>query len=163
MVQFSQSHKKVLLITFVVIVSFCLFWFFIFVPSKIKVDSMRSELVGIQERIKQIQEITGSPQKGIKEVRDYYQTLSSFFPEKEEEALKQLSYLAKKHDVEIISIQPESKRDYPTGELGKIKEAGQTYDELLGELIQAHNRRELAAFARAAKQGKGSWTNIEDV
>ncbi len=48
-------------------------------------------------------------------------------------------------------------------QLGKIKEAGQTYDELLRDLLQAHNRRELAQFAKAAKSGNGSWTSLEDV
>jgi len=48
-------------------------------------------------------------------------------------------------------------------ELGKIKEAGQTYDELISKLIQAHNRMELAAFAKSAKSGKGNWTNLEDI
>jgi len=48
-------------------------------------------------------------------------------------------------------------------ELGRIKEAGQTYDELIGELVQAHNRRELVAFAKSAKSGKGNWTNLEDI
>ncbi|MGV8151411.1 MAG: hypothetical protein ACP5NV_06825 [Candidatus Woesearchaeota archaeon] len=48
-------------------------------------------------------------------------------------------------------------------ELGRIKEAGQTYDELIGELVQAHNRRELASFAKSAKIGKGNWTNLGDI
>ncbi|MBN1275493.1 hypothetical protein JXA12_04355 [Candidatus Woesearchaeota archaeon] len=48
-------------------------------------------------------------------------------------------------------------------QLGRIKEAGQTYDELLGELVQAHNRRELASFAQAARAGKGNWRKLEDV
>jgi len=48
-------------------------------------------------------------------------------------------------------------------ELGRLKEAGQTYDELIGELVQAHNRRELASFARSAKAGKGNWTSLGDI
>jgi hypothetical protein len=48
-------------------------------------------------------------------------------------------------------------------EIGKMNEAGQTYDELLGDLLQAHNRRELAAFAISAKKGEGNWHNLEDV
>jgi len=47
-------------------------------------------------------------------------------------------------------------------QLGRIKEAGQTYDALIGELIQAHNRRELAQFARSAKSGKGNWHKLEE-
>lgn len=48
-------------------------------------------------------------------------------------------------------------------ELGRLKEAGQTYDELIGELVQAHNRRELASFAKSAKAGHGNWTNLGDI
>ena len=48
-------------------------------------------------------------------------------------------------------------------ELGKIKEAGQTYDQLIGDLLQVYNRRELAQKAKEAKQGKGTWTNLEDI
>lgn len=37
-------------------------------------------------------------------------------------------------------------------ELSDLKEAGQTYDELLGELIQNHNRRQLAERAREVRE-----------
>jgi predicted CopG family antitoxin len=37
-------------------------------------------------------------------------------------------------------------------ELGRMKEAGQTYDELLKELIQAHNRALLAEKIRASRE-----------
>ena len=53
--------------------------------------------------------------------------------------------------------------EYMWKELGRIKEAGQTYDALLGELLQAHNRRELAGFAKNAKEGKGKWIKLEDI
>ena len=48
-------------------------------------------------------------------------------------------------------------------ELGKIKEAGQTYGELIGKLIQAYNRRDLIAFAKSAKSRKGKWNNLKDI
>ncbi|MFT7615237.1 MAG: putative CopG family antitoxin [Candidatus Woesearchaeota archaeon] len=47
--------------------------------------------------------------------------------------------------------------------LGKLKEAGQTYDELLERLLQSHNRRELAVKLDAAKKGKSKWTNLNAV
>lgn len=37
-------------------------------------------------------------------------------------------------------------------ELNQLKEAGQTYDELLEELIQEHNRRQLAERAREVRE-----------
>ena len=47
--------------------------------------------------------------------------------------------------------------------LGKLKEAGQTYDNLLEGLLQANNRRELASFAKKAKKGEGNWTSLVDL
>lgn len=48
-------------------------------------------------------------------------------------------------------------------QLGKLKEAGQTYDDLVRELIQAHNRLELAKRMDAAEKGEGKWFSLEDV
>ena len=37
-------------------------------------------------------------------------------------------------------------------ELGKLKEAGQTYDELIKEMIQAYNRQQLAEKVRKSRE-----------
>jgi predicted CopG family antitoxin len=37
-------------------------------------------------------------------------------------------------------------------ELNELKQAGQTYDDLLEELIQEHNRRQLAKKARKVRE-----------
>lgn len=37
-------------------------------------------------------------------------------------------------------------------ELAELKEAGETYDELLAELIEEHKRRQLAERARAVRE-----------
>lgn len=47
--------------------------------------------------------------------------------------------------------------------LGKMKEAGQTYDELLKELVQAYNRRELSSKMNEAEKGIGNWTKLDDL
>jgi hypothetical protein len=45
-------------------------------------------------------------------------------------------------------------------QLGDIKQAGQTYDELLGDMVKAYKRRELAQLAKDARAGKGSWHEL---
>ncbi|MBX0286794.1 hypothetical protein [Haloarcula salinisoli] len=37
-------------------------------------------------------------------------------------------------------------------ELSELKEAGETYDDLLGELIQEHQRRQLAERAKTVRE-----------
>ena len=48
-------------------------------------------------------------------------------------------------------------------QLGQIKQAGQTYDELLGEMMQAYNRRELAIHIRVARKGEGNWHKLGEM
>ncbi len=47
--------------------------------------------------------------------------------------------------------------------IGRLKNAGQSYDNLLQRMMLAYNREELAAAAKAAREGKGTWTNLDDV
>lgn len=45
-------------------------------------------------------------------------------------------------------------------ELGEMKDAGQTYDELLEELIQAHKQHRLAEMVRD-KREDGSYVDVD--
>lgn len=48
-------------------------------------------------------------------------------------------------------------------ELGQMKGAGQSYDDLLKEMMLAYNRQELAHMAREAREGNGDWLDLDDV
>ncbi|MFT4343808.1 MAG: hypothetical protein ACMXYE_03600 [Candidatus Woesearchaeota archaeon] len=48
-------------------------------------------------------------------------------------------------------------------ELGNIKQAGQTYDELLADMIVTYNRNSLRESVIKAKEGKGTWSKLEDL
>jgi hypothetical protein len=47
-------------------------------------------------------------------------------------------------------------------ELGELKDAGQTWDELLGDLVQAERERNLARMARRSND-EGEFVPLEDV
>ncbi len=47
--------------------------------------------------------------------------------------------------------------------LGKMKEAGETYDILLQKLIQEANKNLLAEKIILAKQGKGEWFSLNEI
>jgi predicted CopG family antitoxin len=49
-------------------------------------------------------------------------------------------------------------------ELNALKEAGQTYDDLLEELIQEHKRRQLAEKAREVREApKEELTSLDEL
>lgn len=43
-----------------------------------------------------------------------------------------------------------------------MKEAGETYDELLKKMIRDYQRHKLAEKAREARKGKGKWIKLDD-
>jgi len=47
--------------------------------------------------------------------------------------------------------------------LGKMKEAGETYDLLLQKLIREANREALAEKIRLAREGKGEWIKLRNL
>ena len=47
--------------------------------------------------------------------------------------------------------------------LARLKEAGQSYDELLRDMIVAYNRQELVRMAQRARRGEGEWVDLKDV
>ncbi len=47
-------------------------------------------------------------------------------------------------------------------QLGEMKGAGVTYDQLIKELIQKANRYELAKKLRKAERGEGKWLKLEE-
>lgn len=47
--------------------------------------------------------------------------------------------------------------------LGRMKNAGQSYDELLRDMVIAYNRQELASAAKSARAGKGEWIDLASV
>ena len=47
--------------------------------------------------------------------------------------------------------------------LGKMKEAGETYDLLLQKLIREANRESLAEKIRLAREGKGEWIKLRNL
>ena len=49
-------------------------------------------------------------------------------------------------------------------ELNELKEAGETYDDLLGELIREHQRRRLAERAKEVRQADSEdLTSLDDL
>lgn len=47
--------------------------------------------------------------------------------------------------------------------LGKMKEAGETYDLLLQKLIQETHRLELAEKFNRAERDEGEWVKLKDI
>lgn len=109
----TAAQKKILVKATVIILSFLGVWFVIYLPAGDRVKKIKLQLAELENSIKEIEASIGkTPIRGedIKLLLDRLQEINSKFPEKEEGALKILSELAHKPNIELISIKVTGRR-----------------------------------------------------
>ncbi|MCF7908234.1 MAG: hypothetical protein K9L86_05145 [Candidatus Omnitrophica bacterium] len=111
--QITQSQKKIIIITVIVLLAFIIFWSLIYSPSRKKVAALKLELANIEKEVSDIEKIAleaGSLEKGITLLKERFSALEGKFPVKEEEALSKISDLARQSNISIISFKPGAKQ-----------------------------------------------------
>ena len=109
--QIGKGQKKIIVVAAIMLAVFLLFWLFIYLPSSVKANSLKKELLSLEEHIKGIEKIIGNKplHVGIALLRKNLKEFSLAFPHKEEECLRDLSNSARKFDIKMLSIKPQPK------------------------------------------------------
>ena len=112
MKKLTPSQEKIIVIAVLVLTAFLIFWIFFYLPNRNKVKQIRADLLNVEGQLREIEAITGKTDtidQGLQLLMKRYQELKSKFPQKEEDSLRTLSYLTRKLNIEIISIEPRPK------------------------------------------------------
>ncbi len=110
--QITQTQKKIIIATTVVVIAFIVFWLFIYAPAKRRMVGLKAQLQAKEQEVKDIQMMAaqgGTLEESITLLNKRFVNLEDKFPAKEEEALRKISDFARQLRIDIISIQPESK------------------------------------------------------
>lgn len=108
-----SAQKKINIVSAAVIAVFLIFLFFVYLPAQKTVARLKAELEETEGRIQEIESLLDKTKplaENITMLKARYKELSNKFPEREEEALRALSDLARNLNVEIISLRPSPKR-----------------------------------------------------
>jgi len=108
----SSAQKKIIIIGILITAVFIAAWFFMYLPSKNKIEQLKGELDEINNQIEQIESMVAKNKtigEGIQLLKERYRQLSDRFPEKEEKALTVLFDLASKADIDIASVRSQVK------------------------------------------------------
>lgn len=111
-INLTDSQKKIIIIFLSVLFVFLLFWVFLFFPASKEIAALKNELVSTDRQIQGIEILlTGSQSRdeAIRLLKQKQQYLSNKFPQKEEESLKLIPEIARKMNINVISLQPGTK------------------------------------------------------
>lgn len=89
-----------------------MFWFFLYLPSKNSLIKAKSELINVENQIREIEAVNGNDRTldvTINLLRKKYQELNKRFPEKEEDGLRIISDSARRLNIEVLSLKPQPK------------------------------------------------------
>ncbi len=154
----SPSQKKIIIISLIVIAVFLIFWLFIYSPTKCSVQRYKRELISQESQIKEIEAVIGEAKtmdEGIRLLKARYQGLNNKFPQKEEDSLRMFSDIAKKLNIEIISIRPQPKREFLDEDNQKVEIEGATCLTVLVTIEMDCFYKDLVKYIQALKEASG--------
>lgn len=114
-INITQNQKKIIILGGVIFFAFLLLWIFVYLPAGKEIRNLKSQLLSTEQQIQGIEVyLSGSENRdeAIRALEQKQQYLSSRFPSKEEESLRIITELARKNNIEVVSLQPDSKVEF---------------------------------------------------
>src|SRR3989338_5405686 len=109
----TKRQKKILVIVGIVGSAFIIFIALIYLPLRAELARLKNEFYKLESEISQIKKVARegeSLEEAIVSLKGRLETINKKFPEKDEVILRELSGLAAKLGIEVVSIRPQKKR-----------------------------------------------------
>lgn len=117
-IDLTDSQKKIIIISLSVLFIFLLFWAFLFLPASKEITTLKNGLILTEQQIQGIEVLLAGSQsrdEAIRLLKQRQQYLSNKFPHKEEESLRLIPEIARKMNINVISVQPGSRTELLDG------------------------------------------------
>lgn len=114
-IDITPDQKKIIIISCVVLFVFLLLWVFLYLPSLSQIKNLKNEFVSTQKQIQAIETLLVGPQgrdEAIRLLKQKQQYLTSGFPQKEDQSLRFIPEIARKMNIQVISLNPGSKTEF---------------------------------------------------
>jgi len=114
-IDITQNQKNIIVTSAAVVFIFLLLWVFVYFPSSKEISSLKKELFLTQQQIQGIEMLLAGSQSrddAIRILKARQQYLSNKFPRQEEESLRLIPEIARKMDINIISLQPGTRSEF---------------------------------------------------
>jgi hypothetical protein len=111
----TDQQKKIAIISLSAALIFLFFLIFLYLPASGKILGLKKELGQTQQQIRGIEMLLSGAQsrdEAIRILKQKQQYLSNKFPQKEEESLRLIPELARKMNIEVVSMQPQIRSEF---------------------------------------------------
>jgi hypothetical protein len=162
----SQAQKKIITAGLIVLCLFLGFWFFVYLPGRITVKKIKSELLDTEN---QIQEIEGMIQEsrnrdeGIKLLKERYEQLNNKFPQEEEDALKALSEIARELKIGLVSIKAQPKTAFLDADNKEVNIEGKSCQRVFVYIEMRGSYKDLVKYILSLEESNSALTTIEEL
>lgn len=108
-VNLSKGQKILFLTIFIIFFAILVFWLYIYSPGKDKVKKMQKELAKVEADVAQIDQLIGGRDRldeVYRKLHERHSQLDMLIPRDDKAALRVISSLAGKSDIEVMSFKP---------------------------------------------------------
>jgi len=114
-INITQNQKNIIIMSAAGVFVFLLLWVFLYFPSSKEIGSLRNELISTDQQIQGIEILLSGSQSRDEAIRILKQKqlyLSNKFPRQEEDSLRIIPEVARKMNIEVISLQPGTRVEF---------------------------------------------------
>lgn len=162
----SPSQKKVMLSGLSMAALFLGLWVFVYLPQQRQAMLIRSELLGVEKQIRQIEslmsgaKIIGGDAKSLKEK---YHKLKGKFPRQEEDGITALSAFARRHNIEVLSFNPQSRRALLDENKQPLSLGGRPLEVISVSLELKASYKNLIGYLQALRESFPVFNSVESL
>jgi|GEM_PF-901812 len=162
----AKSEKKLLMSSAIALLALLIVFFAVYLPIKSKVKKFAKEQFQIDGQIKEIEELVGddtTASKGFAQLKERFEALNKKFPQEEKEAIILISSFAQRLNIDIITMRPQSKKDFLDEKEAKVVIDGKTCRMVSVSLEMRALYEDLVEYIRALRQLLPSFVTIDDL
>ncbi|UCG35819.1 MAG: hypothetical protein JSW17_03210 [Candidatus Omnitrophota bacterium] len=160
----AKSEKKLIISSAVALSALLILFFAVYLPIKNKVKMFAKEQFQVDSQIKEIQELVDTTAgKGFARLEERFKALDRKFPQEEKEAIILLSAFAQRLNIDIITMRPQSKKDFIDEKENKVVIDGKTCRMVGVSLEMRALYEDLVEYIRILRQMLPSYVSIDNL
>ncbi|RJP28072.1 MAG: hypothetical protein C4533_06270 [Candidatus Omnitrophota bacterium] len=162
----NEAQKKIAVVLMVFIIIILVLWITIYRPLRIKELNLGLELKALNAQIAQIESIFGSDasiDEGMLRIKKASEAALDKLPADEKDSIRMLSDVARKHNIEIISIKPQPKSLVLDKDRKEIQAEGKTCHSIFVSIDMISSFSDLVAYLAVLENEFKTFITVEEL
>jgi len=159
-----RSQKKIIIATLVGVAAFSIFWYFIYSPSQRALLKIKPEVYTLESQVRGIERVlsqTKTVEASTKLLKDRFQELNTKIFQKEARGIGMLSDLAKRLNIEVVSVKQQEKTALMDENNEKIEFSGKVLQSVGVSMEMRCFYKDLVKYLETLQKTLPGFTTVE--